>query len=156
MKQCKSIHYVFDKEILEHVVHSAPFIAALIINTIISIKIVQQLRSPPPGENGNQQNQQIKCRITWMLLANSIIFFICLAPRNILLIFKNLMNLSDYEQKYYHYVSFTFIMLNSAVNPILYGIASPSYRRGFVKAFSFSRNQIKPMEKQATERTTAT
>ena len=155
-KQCKPIHYAFDKVILEHVVHSAPFIAALIINTIINIKIVQRLRRPPPGENGNQQNQQIKRRITWMLLANSVIFFFCLAPRNFLLIFGKLMNLSNYEQDYNLYLTFTFVMVNSAINPILYGIVSPSYRRGFFNAFGFAKNKIEPVEEQATERTTAT
>ena len=82
IRHCKPIHQFFHVEILEHVVHSAPFIAALITNSIINIRIVQKLTRPPPGENGNHQNQQIKQRITWMLLANSIIFFSCLAPVN--------------------------------------------------------------------------
>ena len=43
-------------------------------------------------------------------------------------------------------------MLDSAVNPILYGVASPSYRRGFLKAFGLGKNQVELMEDQGTER----
>ena len=119
VKGCKPIHPFFQRVILEHVVHSAPFIAEITINTIININIVHRLGRPRPGENGNQQNQQIKRRITWMLLVNSIVFFISLAPKNILLMFGTLMNLSDRKQLYYQKTVFIFIMLNSAINPIL-------------------------------------
>ena len=149
VRYCTPIHPYFQKEILEHVVHSAPFITACVMNSIINIKIIQRLRRPPPGENGNQQNDQIKRRITWMLLANSFIFFCSLAPYHLLLVFDRLSNLSHRKQIYYVRTTFVFVMLNSAINPILYGVASPSYRRGYLKAFGFCRNY------QETERTHA-
>ena len=43
-------------------------------------------------------------------------------------------------------ISFILVMVNSAINPFLYGVASPSYRRGFLKAFGFARGQIDPSE----------
>ena len=141
----------FQVAILEHIVHSVPFIAALITNTIINIKIVKRLiRSP--GENGNQRNQQIKQRITLMLLANSVIFFSCLAPKHILLIFWSPLNFSYSAQRYYTRTLTILVMVNSAINPILYGLASPSYCRGFLKAFGIVKNQIEPMEDRETER----
>ena len=140
IKQCMPIHPLFRRDILEHVVHSIPFIAAVIANSFVNIKIVQRLTRPCPGENENQQNQQLKQRITWMLLVNSIVFFISLAPKNVLLMFGTLMNLSDHKLMYYERTAFIFFMLNSAINPILYGAVSPSYRRGFLKVFGLARN----------------
>ena len=140
VRHCSPIHPLFQKEILEHVIHSAPFITALVINYIINFRIVQRLRRPPPGENGNQQNEKIKRRITWMLLANSVIFFCSMAPFHFLLAFKELLNLSPRQQKYYTDAVFVFFMLNSAINPILYFVTCPSYRRGYLQAFGFYRN----------------
>ena len=133
-----SIHSFFRKEILEHVVHSAPFTAALVVNSIINIRIVQRLRRPPPGENVNNQNQQIKRRITWMLLANSVIFFSSLIPFHLFLAFGRLF--SNIRKGYYRDTVFVFVMLNSAINPILYFLACPSYRGGYLKAFGFGNN----------------
>ena len=140
VRHCMPIHPFFHRDVLEHVVHSVPFAAALVINLFVNIRIAQRLRKPHPGENGNQPTQQIKRRITWMLLANSVIFFICLAPYNFLLVFGRLLNLSHLKQKYYVNIAFVFAMLNSAINPILYGVAIPSYRRGYLKAFGFGRS----------------
>ena len=128
VRHCKPIHPFFHTETLEHVVHSVPFIAALVINFSVNIRIIQRLRKPPPGENGSQQNEQIKRRITWMLLANSVIFFCSLAPFHFFLVSKRLLN-------YYFRTVFVFAMLNSAINPILYFVACPSYRRGYLRAF---------------------
>ena len=140
IKQCKTIHPFLQEDILEHVIHTAPFITAFVTNTIINTRIVQKLAKPPPGENGNQQNYQIKRIITWMLLINSFVFFISLAPKISFLMFGSLMDLSHRKQMYYKNTVFIFIMLNSAINPILYGMVSPTYRRGFLKVFCFARN----------------
>ena len=50
------------------------------------------------------------------------------------------MNLSDRKQLYYQKTVFIFIMLNSTINPILYGMFSHTYRRAFLKVFGFTRN----------------
>ena len=153
VKDCIPINPFFREDTLEYLNHSVPFFAALFTNIIINTMIIRRLMRPPPGENGNQQNYKMKRRITWMLLANSIIFFSCLAPYNFLLISGGF---KSPKHNYYRDIAFVFVMLNSAINPILYGVASPSYRRGFLKAFGLSKNQVEPMEDQETERTSAT
>ena len=152
VKDCIPINPFFRLDILEYLNHSVPFFTALITNTIINARIVQRLRSPSPGENGKQQNDQIKRRITWMLLANSLIFFSCLAPYNFLLVIGRF---KSPKHNYYRDIAVIFTMLNSAINPILYGLTSPSYRRGFLTAFGLSRNQVEPTAGQETERTPA-
>ena len=137
-------------DVMSHVAHTAPFIAALITNTIINVRIGQKLMHPPPGENGNRQNQQIKRRIAWMLMANNIIFFCCLAPSHFLILqdvpFLRIVELPEALRGTLFLVAFVLMMVNSAINPILYGVASPSYRRGFLKAFGLAKNQVEPTE----------
>lgn len=124
-------------------VYEALNISALMTNFIINIRILQRLTRPPPGENENQQNQQIRRRITWMILINSAVFCCCMVPIN----FINLMHLLNISfAQNLGYVAFVFRMLNSTVNPILYGLISPSYRRGFLKAFGFRKNIVEPIE----------
>ena len=147
-RECWPIHPAFNT--VSHVAHTAPFFAALIINTIINIKIGQKLVHPPPGENGNHQNQQMKRRIAWMLMANNVIFFCCLAPSHFLILqlvpFLRFLKLPETLEGTLFLVAFVLSMVNSAINPILYGVASPSYRRGFLKAFGLTKNQVEPTE----------
>ena len=104
--------------------------------------------SPPPGDNGNRQNQQIKHRIAWMLMANNIIFFCCLGPSHFLILqlvpFLRFLELTEALENTLISIAFVLLMVNSAINPILYGVASSSYRRGFLKAFGLTKNQVEP------------
>ena len=74
---CVPLHAVFEN--VFYVLATIPFFAALIANTILYIKIVKKLKQPL-GENRINPTHNIKQRVTWMLLANSVIFFCCLAP----------------------------------------------------------------------------
>ena len=141
---------------ISRVTNAITFAVAFVINVAINIKIFQKLRQKPPGENGNQRNHHTKRRITWMLMANTAIFFCFLAPSKFLVLqrvtfFKiKIVNLSRDRQENLLRNVFLLAMVNSAVNPILYGVASPSYRRGFLKAFGLLKNQIEPTKDQET------
>ena len=58
VRDCQPVHPFFENVSLQ--IYVALFITSVIANSIINIKIVQGLTRPSPGENGNQQNQQIK------------------------------------------------------------------------------------------------
>ena len=77
-------------------------------------------------------------------MANSIIFLCCLAPNMLSVLQTNVFPKLLFEDALS--TSFILVMVNSAINPFLYGVASPSYRRGFLKAFGFARGQIDPSE----------
>ena len=147
-RQCVSISRTFAD--VSRVVRTVPFIIALIINIILNIKITLRLRRPPPSENGNHQNQEMKRRITWMLMVNSFIFFCCLAPSHFVTLyvinFLKFPRIAPAIEDKLFLTAFMLFMFNSAINPILYGVASPSYRRGFLKAFGLSKHQIRPIE----------
>ena len=145
-KECEPMTYSAFKNV-SHIVRTTPFLVALITNTAFNIKIIQTFRRPCPGENGNRQRQPTKRRITWMLVANCVIFFCCLAPshflilQNVAVYFFNFPPLSPVIASNIFLLSFVLYMLNSAVNPILYLSAIPGYRREFIENFCFARNQ---------------
>ena len=147
LKRCWPIHPVFEK--VSAKVCLGLFITAVIVNVTINTRIVQRLTRSPLNESGHQQNQQVKQRITWMLMLNSIIFFCTLAPTNTLILLS-IFNLS--HPRIFWDIALSLAMVNSAVNPILYGAFSPSYRRGFLKAFGLRRNHIVPTEEQECDR----
>ena len=145
---------------ISRVSNAITFAAALVINVVINIKILYKLRQRSPGENGNQRNHQTRRRITWMLMANTAIFFCLLAPSKFLVLQRvtffriKIINLSRDRQENLLRNLFLLAMVNSAVNPILYGVASPSYRRGFFKAFGLANNQIGPFKDNKGVRST--
>ena len=130
-------------DILSTFIYILPFFITLIITTINNIRIIKKLRQPPVGNNEDQAKGKINRRICWMLMANSTIFFCCLAPNIYHHIWVIIRNSEDYNL---FHSTFILAMVNSAINPFLYGVASPSYRRGFLKAFGFARVQIGPSE----------
>ena len=149
VKLCTPVYESFRD--IRDLVMLVTFLAALTANTITNVRIVHALKRQPPRRDGNQVNQrndQIKRRLTWMVLVNSLVFFVCLAPTYFqtirLLIMKYLNITNKHEDKKFIHTAYILIMVNSAVNPILYGVASPSYRRGFLKAFGLKTNKIAP------------
>ena len=129
--------------------------AILITNSILYIKIIKKLKQPV-GENSKNPNQNVKQRVTWMLLTNSVIFFCCLTSSQLFLWLSQFLDLSHAQEARLLNTAYIFIMVNSAVNPIIYGVASPSYRRGFLKAFGLVKNRVEPSENQETEKTKST
>ena len=118
---------------------AVPFILALITNSFLYIKIVLKLRHPLGEAGGSEQHQRLKRRITWMLMANAIVYFCCLTPTQFLIIRASKVDHASADWARYIHTAYIFIMVNSAVNPIIYSVASPSYRRGFLEVFGRSQ-----------------
>ena len=135
---------------------AVPFILALCTNSFLYIKIVKKLKQPLGEKGGSSQHQKIKQRITWMLMANAIVYFCCLTPTQYLIISASKLDHASADWARYIHTAYIFIMVNSAVNPIIYGVASPSYRRGFLKAFGLAKNQVEPGDEPETEETKST
>ena len=148
---CDLIHPGF-KHVFSTIL-AVPFILAFCINTVLYIKIIMTLlKRQSLGESrSNSQHQKIKQRITWMLMANTIVYFCCLTPTQFLITSPSKLDHASAKWARYIHTAYIFIMVNSAVNPIIYGVASPSYRRGFLEAFGFTKNEVGPM-KESIER----
>ena len=136
-----------------------PFCLALILNIILYTKIIMKLKKPSPENDNKENNKRGKIQVMRMLIINAVAFFLCLAPRQFVLGHDVTFHkkAAGSTVNYVLYTADMLNILNSAINPILYGLASPSYRRGFMKAFGLTRAKVAPVaiqdQGQATQAT---
>ena len=74
VRYCYSLHPLM--ETVSSFIYIVPFSIALIITAINNIRVIHKLRQPHPGNNKDQARRQIRRRISWMLMANSTLFFV--------------------------------------------------------------------------------
>ena len=114
------------------------FWTALIGNCTMYIAIVRKLsRDTDSNKSARERNHVAK-----MLIINAGIFFICLLPMQILTLctLVHIFNNFDYYQlirtpNLFLWIAILTSLMNSAVNPLIYGATNPNYRKAFRKAF---------------------
>ena len=144
--KCRAITY--NIYYTSQLIQTIPFCLALIINVILYTKIIMKLKKPSPENDNKENNKRGKIQVMRMLIINAVAFFLCLAPRQFLITQDVINHKVGNPGSTVNYVLYTADMLNilnSAINPILYGLASPSYRRGFMKAFGLTRAKVAPV-----------
>ena len=127
-----------------------PFITALTGNTYMYGKIISRLSNrkvtKTQDKRGHSNTDKIRNTVARMLIANGIIFFLCLAPFQ----FVNLLDfvqdktgvrvLDQNQNQSLRWFAICLLLLNSTINPYVYGIANRRYRKAFIKAFSCGKN----------------
>ncbi len=139
------------------------FSIALVINVVVYIRIVQEL-------NKRQQPSSIssiaRSHVARMLSINAIVFFLCLSPIQLSNIaeFWNLVNNKIFYETFYGpttdfvilWLGRVAFLINSTVNPIIYNISNPEYRKAFMKAFALNKKKtLRRGTLQTTGKTTA-
>ena len=124
-----------------------PFALAFILNTILYFLIIRRLSNreiAKAGGKGDQQKQADKVRnaVTRMLIINSIVFFLCLAPYQFHNLYLLVVEFADGKRFFdtdkitvLAYVSRILDLVNSSVNPLIYSATNPRYRQAFLAAF---------------------
>ena len=130
------------------------FILAVISNTIMYYRIIaklnnriQPLNQPTSGTreiavDRVQHVRKSSNRVAAMLIANGAVFFLCLAPYRVIEVYVlmaergNVGHLSWIDPL--AVIGLWTWCINSMVNPIIYGLANPRYRRSFWKVLKCS------------------
>ena len=134
-----------------------PFVAALIANGYMYFRIVNGLNHRHDAvkiADTQVQTQAIEGRnqITRMLIISGVLFFLCQVLRRVASLHFILIVLADYyiftESQYgiVVLVGRALLYLNSAINPLIYTIASSHYRKSFAEAFCCYQTQYKKSE----------
>ena len=128
------------------------FIISFIANCVMYIDIVRTLAKTryKKGKSANAKNH-----VARMLAINAFVFFLCLAPLQIIfagIIVTKMSSNAHNDPRVYddmiardlfrdlYWTSVFFSLINSAVNPLVYGGSNPEYRKAFSKAlYCFSR-----------------
>ncbi|XP_038054901.1 neuromedin-U receptor 2-like [Patiria miniata] len=126
--------------------HSVPFVIAMIVNIVFFSMIIRALNSMvarAQRSGFSDRSQHIRDRVSRMLVINGIIFFLCLAPFQVTTLSHLFMPDAAKDDFVWTQVCRVLVYINSAVNPIVYNITNPRYRKAFQQAFTTRRGQSK-------------
>ncbi|XP_033111926.1 gastrin/cholecystokinin type B receptor-like [Anneissia japonica] len=124
-------------------VQTLPFFTAFIANCTLYYNIIHSLNrrvGTADRQRPNTKNLRIRNQVARMLIVNGLVFFICLAPFEILSLVvtsETITNIVVLTQEQYNmWGEFARLMLyvNSAVNPIVYNLMSKRYRQAYCDA----------------------
>ena len=115
---------------------SMTFIGNCTLYVAIVCKLSRQNRKMH-FKNGAQE----QTHVAKMLIINACVFFICLFPMKIFYFFYFLdtfcgLNLFHQVHSSFAWIATVASVMNSAVNPLIYGATNPTYRAAFRKAFT--------------------
>ena len=141
----------------------APFIIALILNTILYALIICRLSQRDVSDNGNEktglksQADKVRNAVARMLVINGIAFFLCLAPWQFYnmyyFVFRNCAGCRALDNNHVYILRWTgrcLNVLNSAINPIIYSATNARYRQAFLTAIGFT-----PKKRNVSEMSTS-
>ena len=147
IRYCNSVKWQFFY--IAAFVQFVPFILALFLDIILYSFIIRCLSQREVSDQGRcnirlqNQNRKVRNTVAQMLVINGIAFFLCMTPFQ-LLWFVNILNFSGFKvldnntMEILLWISRCMMQLNSAINPIIYGITNTRYRQAFVTALSCS------------------
>ncbi len=158
--RCESVHPLFQG--FTRGLRLCYFLLAVVASTYMYFRIIARLNSrvhPGNGDSSNDSNQQKKKssnRIAAMLIANGVVFFMCLAPYRIVEVY--ILLLIRGKVGHLHWIDplaavglWTWCV-NSTVNPVIYGLTNPRYRKSFWKVIKCSsKAEIDMSISQATQ-----
>ena len=139
---CEPLRPIF-RDVLA-LAQAVPFVIAVVVTVVLYSRIVFALRSHSAAMNNQQDQQQavirnVQKQVTRMVIANGLVYFLCLAPFQLIYIFDFLWRQMDrdlFENEWalnLLLVSRCMSSFNSAINPLIYALANPKYRRAFVR-----------------------
>ena len=129
---------------------AVPFFIAFIVNVVLYAQIIMGLNVSIERSSladKKDKNLRLRNQVAWMLIVNGTIFFLCLAPFEVVSLLQGVLEIQDIMNIPEGHVTrsllgtLTKIFLpisyfNSVVNPIIYIAMSSRYREAFKSVFS--------------------
>ena len=108
--------------------------------TCMSWAMVRQLKRSLTRTSTIRSTESTNARsnLVRMLQINAFVFFICLTPFEIINLngiasIYNTDFLNSHQRHYIKWIGRITMLINSAINPVIYGVVNPSYRKAFFK-----------------------
>ena len=119
------------------------FWAAFVGNCTMYIAIVRKLSRKNRGSTHSNKSTLERNQVAKMLIINACVFFISLMPMQVHQCFRQIdkftgFNLYRLLPNSFLCIAIVTALMNSAVNPLIYGVANPNYRKAFRRTFFFS------------------
>ncbi|XP_071814443.1 somatostatin receptor type 2-like [Apostichopus japonicus] len=125
---------------VNEIVQTFPFFVALILNVVCIVKIILKLygrlpSSVPTMDDAMATHQRKSANAaTRMLLVNGIAFFIFATPYhlvNVIQFFEIIFPSWSPDIDVLKYIFLSMLYINSAINPYIYGMTNPFYRKAY-------------------------
>ena len=109
------------------------FLLAFVGNCTLYICIVRRLNKRKGRNTSRERNH-----VARMLAINACVFFICLSPMTIAeLIYLGMEYFGlEVDVGLLNWIALTTVAVNSAINPVIYNVFNPDYRKAFRRAFT--------------------
>ena len=131
------------------------FSLAVIVSTFMYGRIIYTLtkrsdRFQSEHDSDKQKTSMIfrsRNQIARMLILNGTVFFLCLAPFQVFYLdlffywWAGFKIFGEETKRYILWLGRVAMLLNSAINPLLYNISNKRYREAFAKAFGCTRKK---------------
>ena len=128
------------------IIQSVIFLAALGISCFTYYKLIRKLSNLKLSGVGhsskNKRNLKIRNQVARLLIINGVVFFLCQFPARYIGVDRFIRGAYRHlkSQPFVAIVvSFILLLINSAVNPFIYGLSSRLYRVAFCQAFGITR-----------------
>ena len=128
------------------IIRSVIFLTALGISCFTYYKLIRKLSnlklSSVRHSSKNKRNRKIRNQVARLLIINGLIFFLCQFPARYIGVDRFIRGALKHlrSQPFVAIViSFILLLINSAVNPFIYGLSSQLYRVAFCQAFGITR-----------------
>ncbi len=122
------------------------FTLALIVSCFTYYKLMRALRKSRPlswtGKSiRGERDKQLRKQVARLLMINGTVFFLCQFPARAINMDKVVRVINGNLQPYFatlFAIANGLLLLNSAINPFIYGLSSRFYRVAFCKAFGIA------------------
>ena len=151
---------------------NVPWLLAMVGNIFMYVRIIQILNKRRGVNNGrkdqDQKAQQIRNQVAKMLVVNGLVFFLCQTPYRAISLTGWICFIAQIPNPLYaalgtsasQWISIIPQLINTIVNPLIYGVMNSQYRAAVVQAFhckSQARRSVRtPVASNATAVSTFT
>ena len=126
-----------------------PFFTAFVVSVVLYGIIIHRLHTTAKRSTAKGKKIQIRNQVAWMLIVNGTVFFLLLAPSELLYLIDGFVAIIpnakpiDGFDSMISKITMPFSYLNSVVNPIIYVAMSSRYRNAFKTTFSCDRLSLR-------------
>ena len=136
--------------ILAEFIQTISFVVAMVISCITYYKLIRTLSQTPAltwsgsrSTRGRREmrNKKVRNEVARVLIINGIAFFLCQFPARVIGIDKLIRVINGNLQDNYatiFAIASGLLLINSAINPFIYGLSSRFYKVAFCEAFGIA------------------
>ncbi|XP_072021927.1 growth hormone secretagogue receptor type 1-like [Amphiura filiformis] len=140
---------------VSHGMQSVFFAANLCLNILLYCSIIRRLGKRNVGGEGNQERQRelqrVQNQVAKMLIINGTVFFILMVPYEINTFVEFIWTVTWHMRsngeataiRNLEFYGTCLRFINSALNPLIYGLSNSRYRQAYRKAFGCARKERK-------------